>query len=153
MLEDIVERIVEEHYKDADFQQMRDTILRILAVDIEMTPDYMRGMAEYQLVDEIIEKAFEDYRKKEEMISEPLYEVIKNIEEADVEEEEKPDRVQIIFTDGMMRIPVVVEVDKAIENEGHEVARALERSAVLATIDSKWMEYLRELDQVKEGIG
>ncbi len=48
---------------------------------------------------------------------------------------------------------VILEVEKALENEGHEIARALERTAVLSTIDDKWMEHLRELDAVKEGIG
>jgi preprotein translocase subunit SecA len=151
MLEELAERFVEEHYENGEFEQLRDTILRVLAVDLEMNPDQMRGMDEYQLVDSIVEKAFESYRQKEAMISDPLYEVIKNIEETDAEE--KPDRVQVIFTDGMMRIPVVIEVEKAIENKGHEVARALERAAVLITIDNKWMEHLRELDSVKEGIG
>ncbi|HYW33781.1 MAG TPA: preprotein translocase subunit SecA [Balneolaceae bacterium] len=151
MLEDLVERVVDEYYGNGEFQELRDTILRFLAVDIQMDADDMKGMSEVKLVDQIIEKAFESYRNKEEMISEPLFEVIKNINESDAEN--KPDRVQVIFTDGMRRIPVIVEVEKAMENEGREVARALERTAVLSTIDSKWMEHLRELDAVKEGIG
>jgi preprotein translocase subunit SecA len=48
---------------------------------------------------------------------------------------------------------VIVDVEKAAKNEGREVARALERTAILSTIDDKWMEHLRELDTVKEGIG
>jgi preprotein translocase subunit SecA len=151
MLDDLVESIVDEHYNIGEFQEIKDAILRILAVDIELEPDDMRGMADIVLIDDIIEKSFESYRQKEAMISEPLYEVIKNIAESDAGE--KPERVQVIFTDGMMRVPVVVDVDKAMENEGHEVARALERMAVLSTIDNKWMEHLRELDSVKEGIG
>ncbi len=151
MLEDFVLSVIDEYYDSGEFQELKDTILRILAVDIELEPDDMRGMADTVLIDDIIEKAFEAYRHKEDMISEPLYEVIKNIAESDAEE--KPERVQVIFTDGMMRIPIVVDVEAAMENEGHEVARALERMAVLSTIDNKWMEHLRELDSVKEGIG
>ena len=48
---------------------------------------------------------------------------------------------------------VVVDVEAALLNEGKEVVRALERSAVLSVIDDKWMQHLRELDSVKEGIG
>lgn len=151
MLEDLVERVVDEHYGAGEFEELRDTILRFLAIDIELEPDEMKTMSDDQLIDHIIEKAFEGYRKKEEMISKPLYEVIKNIDASDAEN--KPDRVQVIFTDGIRRIRVVVDVEKALENEGREVARALERTAVLSTIDDKWMEHLRELDSVKEGIG
>ncbi len=151
MLEDLVERVVDQHYGNGNFEELHDEILRFLAVDIDLEPDEMKEMNENELIDHIIEKAFDAYRKKEEMISKPLYEVNKNIEASDAEK--KPDRVQVIFTDGIRRIPVVVEVEDALENEGHEVVRALERTAVLSTIDNKWMEHLRELDSVKGGIG
>ncbi|MFH5886093.1 preprotein translocase subunit SecA [Halalkalibaculum sp. DA3122] len=151
MVEDLVERVVEEHFPEGEFEQLRETILRFLAVDIELEAEQMKRMREDGLIDHIIDKAFEAYRKKEQMISEPLFEVIKNIKESDAEK--KPTKVQVIFTDGIRRMRVVVDVDRAMENEGHEVARALERTAILSTIDDKWMEHLRELDAVKEGIG
>jgi len=151
MLEDLVERVVGEHFPNGEFGQLRDTILRFLAVDIDLEPEEMREKGEDALIDFIIDKAFEVYRRKEELISEPIYQVIQNIEKSDAER--KPEKVQVIFTDGIRRMRVVVDVEKAKENEGHEVARALERTAVLSTIDDKWMEHLRELDAVKEGIG
>ena len=151
MIEDLVERIVEEHFPEGEFEELRDTILRFLAVDIELEPDEMKEYGIDGLIDYIIDRSFEAYRSKEQMISEPLYRVIKSIEESDAEK--KPTKVQVIFTDGIRRMRVVVDVEAAMENEGHEVARALERTAVLSTIDDKWMEHLRELDAVKEGIG
>jgi len=151
MLEDLVESVVEEHYPQGELEELHDTILRFLAVDIDLDPDKIAGLGEDGLIDHIIERAYEVYRQKEEMISQPLYEVIKNIEQTD--EEHRPEKVQIVFTDGIRRMRVVVDVERAMENEGHEVARALERTAVLSTIDDKWMNHLRELDAVKEGIG
>ncbi len=151
MLVDLVERIIEQHYGEGEFSEMRDTILRFLAVDIELDPEEMAELGEDGLIDHTIDKAYEAYRQKEEMIANPLYKVIKNIDES--EAENKPTKIQVIFTDGIRRMRVVVDVEKALENEGHEVARALERTAVLSTIDDKWMEHLRELDSVKEGIG
>lgn len=151
MLEDLVESIVEEHYPEGELDKLRDTILRFLAVDVKLDRDEMGKMGPDVLIDHIIERAYEVYRQKEEMISKPLYQVIKNIKESDADN--KPTKVQVIFTDGIRRLRVVVDVDEAYENEGKEVARALERTAVLSTIDSKWMDHLRELDSVKEGIG
>lgn len=151
MIDDLVERIVEEHYPNGEFEELRDTILRFLAVDIEMEAEEMKQLGEGGSIDHIIDKAFEVYRRKEKMISEPLYRVIKNIRESDAEQ--KPTKVQVIFTDGIRRMRIVVDVERAMENEGREIARALERTAILSTIDDKWMEHLRELDAVKEGIG
>ncbi|MDZ7765042.1 MAG: hypothetical protein U5K00_11520 [Melioribacteraceae bacterium] len=36
---------------------------------------------------------------------------------------------------------------------GHELMARLERYAVLSVLDNKWKEHLREMDDLKEGIG
>jgi len=151
MLEELVENVVDEHYPQGELDEIHDTILRLLAVDIELDRDEMGQLGPDMLIDHIIDRAYEVYNQKEEMISEPLYNVIQNIQDSDAEN--KPDKVQVIFTDGIRRMRVVVDVEDALENEGHEIARALERTAVLSTIDNNWMDHLRELDAVKEGIG
>jgi preprotein translocase subunit SecA len=151
MLEDFVENLVEDHVAAGDYAGLHQEILINLAVDVEFDEEAWRKMNPDELVDKIIDKALEVYRQKEERMARPLYEVMKRIAES--EAENRPERVQVIFTDGIKRMRVVVDVDAALENEGKEVARALERTAVLATIDDKWMQHLRELDSVKEGIG
>jgi preprotein translocase subunit SecA len=151
MLEDLIENVVYTYFPDGEFEQLRDDILRHLAVEIEIDRDKWAILGEDGLIDHIIERAYEVYRQKERLISEPLYRVVKQIDESDAEN--KPNKIQIIFTDGIRRMRVVVEVESALKNEGREVARALERSSILSTIDEKWMEHLRELDTVKEGIG
>jgi len=151
MLEDMVEGIVDKYYPEGLFEELRDEILRQLAVEIEIDRDQWAILGEDGLIDLIIKKAYENYRRKERMVSEPLYNIIKQIKESD--SEKKPSKIQVIFTDGMRRMRIVVDVERAAKNEGREVARSLERSAILSTIDNKWMEHLRELDTVKEGIG
>ncbi len=151
MLADLIETTVEEQFAEGDFEGLRQKIMRFLAVDIELDDREIGEMGEDRVIDHIIERAYEVYDKKEDLIAEPLYDVLKQIDKTD--EENKPEKIQITFTDGIRRLPVIVDVQKALDNEGHEVARALERTAVLKTIDDKWMEHLRELDAVKEGIG
>ena len=151
MLEDLVVSVVEQHYPQGELDELRDTILRFLAVDVELDRDEMGKLGQDMLIDHIIERAYEVYNQKEQLIAEPLHRVVQNITESDAEN--KPTKVQVIFTDGIRRMRVVVDVERALENEGREVARALERTAVLSTIDDKWMDHLRELDSVKEGIG
>lgn len=151
MIEDLVENVVYQHYTDGDYEQLRDEILRLLAVDVEIDLDKWSMMGEEGLTDHIIERAYEVYRRKETLISEPLYQIIKQIKQSDAEN--TPSKIQVIFSDGIRRMRIIVDVDRAEKNEGREVARALERTAILSTIDNKWMEHLRELDTVKEGIG
>lgn len=151
MLEDLSESIVYQYFPEGEFEKLRDEVLRLLAVEIELNRDQWALWGEDGLVDHIIERAYEVYRKKENLIADPLYRVIQQIEQS--EAERKPTKIQVIFSDGLRRMRVVVDVEKALKNKGREVARALERTAILSTIDNKWMEHLRELDTVKEGIG
>jgi len=151
MLEELVESMVDDFVAAGDYEGLHKEILRRLAVDVEFEAENWRKLGEDELTELIVDRALEVYRRKEELMAKPLYEVMKRISEADPER--RPDRVQIVFTDGIHRMRVVVDVDAALENEGREVARALERSAVLSVIDDKWMQHLRELDSVKEGIG
>ena len=151
MLDELVSDLVEQHVAAGDYEGLHSEILRNLAVDVEFDAEKWLKMDEDSLVDMIIERALEVYKRKEEMMAKPLYEVMKRISES--EAERRPDKVQVIFTDGIRRMRVIVDVEAALENEGREVARALERSVVLSVIDDKWMQHLRELDSVKEGIG
>ncbi len=151
MLEELVEDIVVSHVAAGDYQGLHTEILRNLAVDADFDEEKWRKMDEDELVEMIINRALEVYKRKEEMMAKPLYEVMKRITESNPDR--RPDKVQVIFSDGLRRMRVVVDVEAALENEGKEVARALEKSAVLSVIDEKWMQHLRELDSVKEGIG
>ncbi|REL39297.1 preprotein translocase subunit SecA [Rhodohalobacter sp. SW132] len=151
MIEDLIVEIVEEHYFQGNYEQIRDDVLRQLAVDLELDRDKWGILGDDGMIDLILERAYEVYRKKEKLVSEPLYRIVKQIQESD--SEKKPTKIQVIFSDGIRRMRVIVDVEKASNNEGREVARSLERTAILSTIDNKWMEHLRELDTVKEGIG
>jgi preprotein translocase subunit SecA len=151
MLEELIESIVYEHVAAGDYEGLHKEILRQLAVDVEFDAVEWRKKDESELTEMIIDRALDVYKRKEDLMAKPLYEVMKRISEADPER--RPSKVQIVFTDGIRRMRVVVDVEAALENEGREVARALERAAVLSVIDDKWMQHLRELDSVKEGIG
>jgi len=152
MLDEVVHSVVTQHYKDADYEAIRDDILRHLAISVDVDRDQWATLGEDGLTDHILDKALTVYRKKDRALAEPVYQAVNNIERKE-DEEGKPAAVQIVFTDGIRYLRVVTDIPTIISTEGKEVMRALERSAVLSMIDEKWMEHLRELDALKEGIG
>lgn len=151
MLQDLVDSIVSEFYNDANYEAIQEKLIRLLAVDVEIDREKWSTLGDEGLVDHIVSVALEAYKTKSRILVEPFMRILKQIQDSDMPN--KPTSVQVIFNDGVKRMRVVVEVDKAIETEGKELVRSLERSAVLSVIDDKWMEHLRELDSVKEGIG
>lgn len=151
MLEDMVSNFVTELYPLGEYDSIKERMLRHLAVDVKLDREHWANLGPDGLTDHLVTKAIEAYREKERRISEPFYKVMQQIKESP--SENKPTAVHILFTDGARRMRVDVNVDEALESEGHEVLRSLERISVLSIIDNKWMEHLRELDAVKEGIG
>jgi len=151
MLEDMISAIVNELYPEGDYDGIRERVLRQLAVDVEVDREKWSNLREDGVIDLIFDEAVKTYQEKEKRLSEPFYKVIKQVHENDAPN--KPTNVQILFTDGVKRMRVVVAIEDAVQNEGREVVRALERSAVLAVIDERWMEHLRDLDSVKQGVG
>ena len=151
MLYELIETIVGDHFLDAEYEAIQDKMIRMLAVDATVDREKWSALGEDGLVELLVNQSLEVYKNKTRMLSEPFLRILKQIQESDVPN--KPTSVQIIFNDGIKRMRVVVEVTKAMETEGRELVHAMERAAVLSVIDDKWMEHLRELDSVKEGIG
>jgi preprotein translocase subunit SecA len=69
------------------------------------------------------------------------------------DEATRPKKLFVDFTDGRRLIRVTVRPEDVQETGGQEINDALERSSVLSVIDARWVEHLRDLDEVKEGIG
>ena len=151
MLQDLIDTILDDHYSMAEYENIQEKLLRILAVDVEIDREKWSSVGQDGLSDMIVEKALDAYKIKSRALTEPFMNVLKQIQESDMPN--KPKQVQMIFSDGSKRLRVVVEVEQAFATNGRELVKSLERSVVLSIIDDKWMEHLRELDSVKEGIG
>lgn len=151
MLEDLVIDLVDAHFGNMELEHIQEEVMRLLAVNLEFDKEKWASLGANGLSAWILEEVREAYRQKEKIITEPFFNALQQIDQA--ESQFKPKNIQVIFTDGIRRMRVVVNFEKALQTQGRELFRALERSAVLSIIDEKWMEHLRELDALKEGIG
>lgn len=147
----IIERLVETHHGEGQLDELREDLLRILALDFNMDRERFHRLGDDGVVDEIFKAAMQMYERKREALARPFLKSMTQIQESDAET--KPEKVFIDFTDGRRIMRAVVKVDEAIESEGQEANDALERVTSLSFIDSHWTEHLRNLDEVKEGIG
>jgi preprotein translocase subunit SecA len=151
MLRDVAKEIVDRHYGEGDLEEMREEILRTLAFDFEMDRETFVRLGEDGVTDRVFEGAVEYYNRKRNALARPFKEGMQRLMDSD--REDKPERVYVDFSDGRKMMRAVVRVEDAVDSEGQAVNDAIERSAMLSIIDEKWTEHLRELDNVKEGIG
>ena len=54
--------------------------------------------------------------------------------------------------DGRKQLTLSVDLKKAYENDGREVAKTLARTILLYQIDEHWKEHLREMDDLKQSV-
>ena len=151
MLKDVVDGVVAAHYGDGNVDEMRQELLRTIALDFEIDKEDFIALGEDGVQEKAFEAAVEYYENKRDALARPFYQSMQAL--VNSTQENKPERVFVDFSDGRRAIRSVAQVTDAIKTHGHEVTNALERAALLSSIDSHWTEHLRNLDELKEGIG
>ena len=152
MLREFVDRIVDAHFGNGDLEEIRESLLRHLAFDFEIDPMTASTLGEDGLVERILDEATAHYRRKRTALARPFFVSAQQML-ANVEEGKEPKKLYVDFTDGRKALRATVTPEAVLESEGQEINDALERAAVLSIIDEKWTEHLRDLDEVKQGVG
>ena len=151
MLQDVISKVVEKHYGEGTLDDLHEEILRKLAFEFELEREEFVSLGEDGVGQLVYDAAISFYRRKRDALSRPFHKGMQQVMEQD--EERRPARVFVDFTDGRRLLRAVVKVEEAVGTEGRIINDTLERTAMLNIIDEKWMGHLRELDEVKEGIG
>lgn len=151
MLHDLVESMVQVHYGEGNLDELREELLRVLALDFNIDRETFFKLGEDGVRDRIMDAAEEYYNGKRNALAAPFAESMKKVLESDAEN--KPEKVFVDFTDGRKLMRVTAKISDAVESKGQAINDALERVTMLAFIDEHWTEHLRGLDEVKEGIG
>ena len=152
MLRQFVESTVQAHFGDGDLEEIREALRRHLAFDLEIDPMKASNLGPDGLVEFILDEATAHYRRKRSALAGPFFRSAQQMLEGK-DENERPNKLYVDFTDGRKMLRATVTPDAVVESEGQEINDALERAAVLSVIDEKWTEHLRDLDEVKEGVG
>ena len=151
MLQEVIAKLVDKHYGEGNLEELHEEVLRTLAFDFEMDREEFARLGDDGVGQFLYDRAIEFYRRKRQALARPFAEGMRQVMQQ--EEETRPSRVFVDFTDGRRILRAVVKVEEAVGTNGRVINDTLERTAMLNIIDEKWTEHLRELDEVKEGIG
>jgi len=151
MLQQMIDEMVRRHYGEGNLDELREELLRVLALDFELDRETFARLGEDGVSDRVYDAAVEYYNRKRSALARPFLTSMQQLVAGDAEK--KPEKVYIDFTDGRKALRAVVSIEEALESNGQEVNDALERVTMLSFIDANWTEHLRNLDEVKEGIG
>lgn len=149
MMYDVTETLVNTYHKEGDFEGFDFDLIRSFSMDSPVQKqDYLKSTSD-DIVEKVYKKVLETYKRKEEAISKQAYPVLKDVYERMSHVYEN---VVVPISDGVKVFQVVTNLKATAESEGKELARAYEKTVVLATIDDEWKEHLREMDELKQSV-
>jgi preprotein translocase subunit SecA len=149
MMYDVTETLVDVYHNDADFEGFDFDLIRSFSMDSPVPQQEFMKSSSGEIVENVYKKVLETYKRKEEAISKQAYPVLKDVYDRMSHVYEN---VVVPISDGVKVFQVVTNLKATADSEGKELARAYEKTVVLATIDDAWKEHLREMDELKQSV-
>jgi len=148
-IHDVCTATVNEYQDARDYDGFEMELYRSLTIPSPVSEDEFLQRSHEELVDVVLSKAIEHYQKKNRFISQVAMPVIQRVHETQGEQYRN---IEIPLTDGKRTLPLVVNMEEAIEREGRNIRLELEKSTTLAMIDLHWKEHLREMDDLRQSV-
>ena len=149
MMYDVTETLVDYYHNSGNFEEFDFDLIRSFSMDSPVSKEEFLKSSPAELVDIVYKKVLEVYKRKEETISSQAYPVLKDVYDRMSHVYEN---IVVPVTDGVKVFQVIANLKASAESKGKEIARAYEKTVVLATIDDAWKEHLREMDDLKQSV-
>jgi preprotein translocase subunit SecA len=149
MMYDVTETLVGIYHNEGDYEGFDLDLIRSFSMDSPIQKQEFLKSASGDIVENIYKRVLETYKRKEEAISYQAYPVLKDVYDRMSHVYEN---VVVPISDGVKVFQVVTNLKATADSKGKELARAFEKTVVLATIDDEWKEHLREMDELKQSV-
>lgn len=149
MVYDSIGSLVDGYQPSKDFEGFKLDMFRVFAFEPQVTAEEFEKTTPQTLTEKIYREALEHYARKNEVIAENSYPVIKQVYE---QQQNSYQNIVVPFTDGVKAMQVVTDIQKAYDSEGKTLIEDFEKNITLAIIDDVWKEHLRDLDDLRQNV-
>jgi preprotein translocase subunit SecA len=146
---DVTENLVDSYHREGDFEGFDFDLIRSFSMDSPVPSNEFLKATPDEITENVYSKVLDTYKRKVESISQQAYPVLKDVYDRMSHIYEN---VVVPISDGVKVFQVVTNLKATAESEGKELAKAYEKTVVLATIDDAWKEHLREMDELKQSV-
>ena len=131
------------------YQDFEEYVMAQLSIDLGFDEEFYNKARKDDIADKLCEHMHEVYTRRMEGLSTKLYPVIKEVYE---KQGSLSQNIAIPVSDGRKQMTLSVNLKKAYETEGREVAKTVSKVITLYQIDEHWKEHLREMDDLKQSV-
>ena len=144
MADDIVDRT--DGY---DYEAFGDEVMKRLSIDLDFDEEFYNSAKPRAIADRLFAHMQEVYARRMDTIAQRAYPVIKQVYET---QGQMYTNILIPISDGIKQLQLAVNLEKAVNTEGKEIARELGKCITLYNIDEQWKQHLRDMDDLKQSV-
>ena len=131
------------------YQGFEEYVMGQLSIDLGFDEDYFTNAKPEDIADRLCEHMVEVYERRMNTLAEKVYPFIKQVYE---KQGSMYQNMAIPISDGRKMLTLSVNLEKAYNTKGKEIAKALSRTIILYQIDEHWKRHLREMDDLRTSV-
>ena len=148
MMQDTAQILVEKS-EGMSYEEFSEFIMMSLSLDPGFDEEFYSKANANAIVEKLHANMVESYTRRMETMVQKSFPIIKDVYE---KQGAIYQNIAIPISDGRKMLTLSVNLKKAYESEGKEIARALSKTITLYLIDDKWKEHLRDMDDLKQSV-
>ena len=148
MLYDTVENIILSNETAAQYPDLCNEIMRVLAMEAPFTEAEYNSMTREEKIEKLHTAAVQQLDRKSDKIREVAMPVITQM----AENTDYDGLIMVPITDGKRIFNLRVDLRTSVRTECRSIIKEWHKALMLVTIDELWKEHLRELDQLRQSV-
>ncbi len=148
MMQDIAQILV-ERADGMPYEEFSELVMMSLSIDLGFDQEFYDKAGNKALVEKLHQHMLETYERRMDTMAQRAMPIVKKVYETQAA---IYTNIAIPISDGRKMLTLSVDLKKAYESEGKEIARALSKTITLWQIDEKWKEHLRDMDDLKQSV-
>ena len=141
--------IIADRAAGMPYQDFEEYVMSQLSIDLGFDENFYANAKGNQLADALCKQMQAVYERRMNTLAEKVYPFIKMIFE---KQGNMYKNIAIPISDGRKMLTLSVDLEKAYNTQGKEIAKALSRSIILYQIDEHWKQHLRDLDDLRQSV-
>ena len=148
MMQDTAQ-ILADKAENMDYESFSEYVMSSLSIDLGFDEEFFAKANKAVMAEKIQENMLATYERRMDTMLTRAYPIIKDVYE---KQGAIYQNIAIPISDGRKMLNLSVNLKKAYESEGKEIARSLSKRITLWQIDDKWKEHLRDMDDLKQSV-
>lgn len=141
--------IIVEKTEGMNYEDFSGMVMAQLSIDPGFDKDFYENSKRDDIAKKLLENMNEVYNRRMEAMVSKTSPIIKRVyeEKGDVFE-----NIAVPITDGRKVLTLPVNLKKAYETDGKELAKTLSKTIILWQIDEHWKQHLRDMDDLRQSV-